>query len=639
MVAFAPFARYFFWELSVSGLALVVAMRIRPPALRLAVVIASNIALSALCAAALSFLGWNTPAAYLSLAVLFASCAIALGWRVRPELFDSFEWNVRFRPETTAIWFALGTLLTLSIRPVQEVDSLYNLHYAMGWVANKTTPYLFAYNYVPFWELSFLPGLVLTRSDLFFWYNSLKPVLLLALVLFLIARELDLPDRFAIQTIPALLLFPHLWLGPSGVSTIKNDMISAAGYALAALVAVRAARGKLAVMDVTLAALAAVFVSTKFSGPVALVLGGAVVLALAGHRLAANPQRVVLAARAALAAGAIGAFWLVAVGHYYLHNFLSFGSPVYPYQINFVPLHLPGRAELSATSILYSLNDARVWRYLFLPEPGLSPAGIFFPVILPAILVGSLAIAGLVLWRRRITPIAALAIFELVSWGVYLRSVYSASGWPGDLAFVRNDLNSTRYIEGPLLVGELCLLWALSRMRVPRVAIFLLLAAQAASSFAILVDRAPDKPWLLVVMCGLALALFSLVLRGRLAGLLAVAATAASLFGGTLLVERRRPLWLQDLQPLYRSLYEAPAQRLFYLMDDEFSQQPCWHFAMLGHRLQHDTDSGSPGDLAARRVPPRYVVWTRATPDAPDVRLPAYRTLVNVPKGMLLERR
>jgi hypothetical protein len=165
------------------------------------------------------------------------------------------------------------------------------------------------------------------------------------------------------------------------------------------------------------------------------------------------------------------------------------------------------------------------------------------------------------------------------------------------------------------------------------------LAAQAASSFAILVDRAPDKPWLLVVMCGLALALFSLVLRGRLAGLLAVAATAASLFGGTLLVERRRPLWLQDFQPLYRPLYEAPAQRLFYLMDDEFSQQPCWHFAMLGHRLQHDTDSGSPGDLAGRREPPRYVVWTRATPDAPDVRLPAYRTLVNVPKGMLLERR
>ena len=453
MVAAAPFAQYLFWELCVSALALAATVRIRPPALRLALLIASNIALSALCASALSFLGWNTPAAYLSLAALFASCAAALGWRLRPELFQSLDWTVRYRPDAMAIWFALGALLTLSIRPVQEVDSLYNLHYAMGWVANKTTPYLFAYNYVPFWELSFLPGLVLTRGDLFFWYNSLKPVLLLALLLFLIARELDLPARFAIRTIPALLLFPHLWLGPSGVSTIKNDMIHAAGYTMAALVAVRAARGRAAGVDVALAALAAAFVSTKFSGPVALILGGAVVLATAGRWLAANPQR------AALAAGAVGAFWFAAAGHYYLHNFLAYGSPVYPYQINFGPLHLPGRADLSATSILYSLNDARLWRFLFLPEHGLSPAGVFFPAILPLILVGSLAIAGLALWRRRITPIAALALFELVSWGVYLRSTYSASGWPGDLAFVRNDLNSTRYIEGPLLVGELCLLW------------------------------------------------------------------------------------------------------------------------------------------------------------------------------------
>jgi hypothetical protein len=633
MIAAAPFAQYLFWELSVTALGLAAAARVRPPALKLALAIAWNITLSALGATALSFLGWNRPAAYLGLAAVFASCAAAVGWRARSELLPPPDWRVRLRAEAMAIWFALGALLALSIRPVEEVDSLYNLHYAAGWLANRTTPYHFAYNYVPFWELSYFPALVLTRGDLFLWYHSLKAVLLLALVLFLIARELELPDRFSILTIPCLLLFPHLWLGPSGVSTIKNDMIHAAGYALAALVAVRAARGKLAGVDVWLAALSAVFVSTKFSGPVVLILGGAVVLATSGRWLAAN-ARIAL-----LSAGAIGAGWFAAVGHYYLHNFLLYGSPVYPYQIDFGPLHLPGRADLSGTSILYSLNDVRVWRYFFRPEHGLSPDGVLFPVILLAILVGSAALAGLALWRRHVTPIAALALFELISWFVYLRSTYSASGWPGDLAFLRNELNSTRYVEGPLLIGELCLLWALRQVRLPRLAVPLLVAAQAVSSFAILVHRAPDTPWLLALLCGLALAVGSLGLRGRmLAPLTAVLATVA-LLGGAGLVERRRPLWLRDFQPLYLPLYEAPPQRLFYLMDDEFSQQTCWHFAMLGRHFQHDTASGSREQLAALGAPPRYVVWTRATPDAADIQLPGYGTLVRVPKGMLLERR
>jgi hypothetical protein len=66
-------------------------------------------------------------------------------------------------------------------------------------------------------------------------------------------------------------MVPHLWLGPSGVATLKNDMLYAVGFALAALALVHAARGKSTATDIVIAALAAAFIGVKFSGPVVLV--------------------------------------------------------------------------------------------------------------------------------------------------------------------------------------------------------------------------------------------------------------------------------------------------------------------------------------------------------------------------------
>src|SRR6266404_5659986 len=401
---------YLFWELAVTAICFHALIQIQPVALRLALVIGLNITLSALCATMLSFLRLNSAGAYLALAALFSALAILLGWRCRERLIDLPPYRVRRRAEAMALWFVLGSLLSLSIRPVEEVDSLYNLHYMMGWLRNITTPYQFAYHYVPFWELSFLPGLALTHSDLFFWYNSLKPVLLLGLVLFLIARELDLPGPIAIWTIPSLLLFPHLWLGPSGVATIKNDMLYAAGFALAALAALHAARGKSTAMDIVIAALAAAFIGVKFSGPVVLVAWTACLILASAGWIGRNLKT------SALVFSVIGGFWMVTVGHYYFHNAVVYGSPVYPHQINLGPLHLPGTADLSYSSILYNLHDARLWRYFFLPEHGLSPAGVFFPLILPAILIGSAVVALIALLQRKITPLAVLALFQLVSW-------------------------------------------------------------------------------------------------------------------------------------------------------------------------------------------------------------------------------
>jgi len=128
-------------------------------------------------------------------------------------------------------------------------------------------------------------------------------------------------------------------------------------------------------------------------------------------------------------------------------------------------------------------------------------------------------------------------------------------------------------------------------------------------------------------------------LRGRMLFPVTAAVAAISLVAGAALVERRRPLWLIPFQPLYRPLYDARGQQLFYLIDNESSQQACWHFAMLGHRLQHDSDSGSAIVLASRHTPPRYVAWTRAVSEAPVPALAEYAPIVSVPQGILFERR
>jgi hypothetical protein len=50
----------------------------------------------------------------------------------------------------------------------------------------------------------------------------------------------------------------------------------------------------------------------------------------------------------------------------------------------------------------------------------------------------------------------------LAGWFLYFRSVFSASAYSGDLAFILNNLNSIRYVDGELAVSELFLLVPLS---------------------------------------------------------------------------------------------------------------------------------------------------------------------------------
>jgi hypothetical protein len=235
---------------------------------------------------------------------------------------------------------------------------------------------------------------------------------------------------------------------------------------------------------------------------------------------------------------------LVTTGPYYLHNLFRYGSPFYPFQINLGPLHLPGTADLSYTSILYSVRDPMLWRLLFLPEHGRSPAGILFPLTLAAILPAAL-------WgsRKFKSPSGRLAVLILLGWFLFFRSVFSASVGMGDLAFLRNGLNTIRYVDGVLAASELFLIWLIGRWALPLIVISL------GSRFAMLADEVPYgifPPLAVLAMVAFAAALFLAARRFA-----PVAAIVTLVIACPLLVERNRIGWTvywNDLKPALASV-------------------------------------------------------------------------------------
>jgi hypothetical protein len=445
----------------------------------------------------------------------------------------------------------LAPLVLLSFHPVQESDSINYLHYLIDWMANRATPYSFATNYVAFWELSFLPSWTVTGLDVFFPLLALKAVVLLALAVWLAGRELGLRRHLLLGTVFGVILLRYLWWEPSGVPTLKNDVLHGAGFVLVTLVVLRAARRRLRGADAALFALGAAFVAVKYTGVFVAALAAAAVLFLewrrAKRRAESGSEGAPSASGRGLAVAALASalFVLLTSGHYYLHSLLLYGSPFYPFQINFAFLHLPGTADLSGTSILYNLRNPGLWRALFLPASGISSAGLLFPLVLAAT-----PAAGAWLVARRPPasgPLPWAGFLLLAGWFLYFRSVYGAGAAPGDLGFIVG-LSSLRYVIGVLAVSEL-LLMALLR-RFPPLALALV-GLNAASRAAILYAKLPldifPVPAVVAVSAAAGLAAWLVVRytpqrrRALAAGLAAGVALVAC---GPPIVERNRSNWL-----------------------------------------------------------------------------------------------
>jgi hypothetical protein len=564
--------RFACWEAALFAVAIVLERTLaRRGARRLEetvlMVLAIEIVLESSFAALFSFTRTNSAPGYWTAAAFCALAAAGTRWGRESLRCASRGLKTAeiFRYPRTAALFAglLTPLIFLSFRPVQEADSINYLHYLIEWMANRATPYTFATNYVAFWELSFLPSWTVTGLDLFFPLLALKAIVLLALAAWLVGREFGLRRHLLLWTVFGAILLRHLWWESSGVPTLKNDVLHGAGFVLLTLVVLRAARRRLNGVDAALLALGAAFALVKYTGIFVVALAAAALLFLEWRRHRKTP-------RASLAALFAGLFVLFTSGHYYLHNWLLYGSPFYPFQINFLSLHLPGIADLSGTSILYNLRNPGVWRAFFLPAGGISSIGLLFPLALAATLFVSFWLVARSIFFRRPSGsrgLAWAACLLLAGWFLYFRSVYSAGTVPGDIGFVLS-LNTIRYVIGVLAVGELLLVALLSPF--PRLALSLVLL-NTASRAAILYAKLPlgSFPVSTVIAVSAVVCLVFLFLV-RYQRVTALATLAVLVVSGPLVVERNRVQWLTAWADLKPALAAARTSSLALLVYDDW---------------------------------------------------------------------
>jgi len=373
----------------------------------------------------LTWARWNHPLAY----VLPAALLCMPAWRALREGWSWGEWRV---------WPIPLALLFLALRPIGEVDSLYNLHFVLGWLENRTTPLEYAFNYAGFWEAGLLPLLTLGRSDLLMWLRPVEALAVVGLGVWLVGEELGVERRLRSATVVCSLAFMHLWWGQSGVATAKNDLMASAGQVMGVLVLLRVARGSAGCWEAMLAGLAAVFVSTKSSGP--LLTGAAVAVWLTWRRRV--DWRWMLG---------LGGLWMATVGFSFAANGWRFGNPFYSFTLKIGPWVLPGRADQSATAIWANIGDERLWRLFLWPDGVVSPAGLLFPVFLVA--------APFFLWRVN----KGLLVYCGAISALYAIGIYSAGGGPGDLRFLEADLSTLRYMAGGLAIGEMVVVTVLGQ--------------------------------------------------------------------------------------------------------------------------------------------------------------------------------
>ncbi len=528
-----------------------------------------EVMLEASLAGLFSFTGTNSRASYWFAAILCASAAIMCRRRLRG--FPCTLSLLRARYALPVIAALVAPVVLLSFHPVDEIDSINYLHYLIEWMANRSTPYNFASYYVAFWELSFLPSWVVTGFDLFFPLLAIKALALLALAAWLLGREFRLRAFLLGFTVFSICLLRHLWYAASGVPTLKNDTLSGVGFLLLAVVAVRAARRPLSRADAWVLALGIVFAPVKYLGIFLVPVALAIILWFRWRQVRAH-------AAAAMALLALGTSW-----HYYLHNLWKWGSPFYPVQINLGPIHLPGLADISDTSILYNLRNPEVWQLFFAPK-GVSVGGLMFPLILAAALIISVALCfRAVVRRKRPTGREVAAFLILCGWMLYFRSALGAGGSAGDLHFLRSDLNTLRYAIGPLAASELLLTALFSRIAP------CLVGANLASRLILLYRHIPAAVFPLPLVLGAAAVAAVVALRPRLC---AVALVIACPF----IVERNRVLWTPYWNDLKPALAEVNDRGLAVLALSDG-----------GYFAGHVVAAGNPVHPAVRALTPEEV--------------------------------
>lgn len=419
-----------------------------------------------------TFVHLNERIVYLLISVILASI---LHITIRKQDWKDYKHYIlsgfNFIAKCITTWRIVIPLLLLlpviltAMQPTEEGDSLNVSRYIFSWFSNVENPYFNQANFPSFWELTYMPSLVVAHSDDFFWLASIFPVILVFLTSYRIGVEIKLPKMVNYVVVFSGILFFQFWLTQSGVGTLKNDMLYAAGIVLIAYSIIKIINVRFNATNGFLFVIGCIFVTTKFSGAIVIIFSVILMMIFCKRKIAIDRRSLTLFFLLVLT-------FVLTTGHYYIHNIIEYHSPVYPVKISFLNHTLfPGSMDQSGTQIFSDMNNPELWRS-FTSLGNIVQAGILFPVTLATgffISTIFLLYSTSKIFRKKEVsiPIIFLAFFILISWLFYFGTGFTAGPSGGDIVWIKY-FATMRYVEGTIVLTEIFLAWLLLKVGIPQ---------------------------------------------------------------------------------------------------------------------------------------------------------------------------
>ena len=567
----------------------------------------------------LSFARFNHPWAYLSAALFFLVAVYHLRLDQAREIVTYYSEtirniNVKVVSILALILVVAVPLIASNIRPIEETDSLVVLNQLINYFHNLSDSYSDNYsNFSLFWELNYLPSLVITHSDKFFWWISLKAIAMMFLALYLIAYDLGMDSEIGLVMAAAGIMILHLWEFSSGIGTLKNDVIFNVGFLTVVLGGLKLIKQGLNRFNALLVCFGLVGMTVKLNGYTLSVLSLVLIAVFARKHL----LHAKLNAFAWLAWMAVSV--LLTNGHYVLRTLILYGNPVYPARVSlFGRVIFNGVLQTADTSVASHIFDPNLWQVLF---RWANIGGLFLPI---SFLVG-LTFPVVYLLVSRVTRLYGvgsgpdtwqpfLVAICWVAWVNYIFTPYTAGTNFGYLYY----LSSFRYITGAIGLADIIVLDLLRRQGadarwiMAAAGILVGSKAQHVVDFMFLRlgnDSRANYVLVLGAILTVLIALLAVVVAIRFRPILAIGVpmcVVGALMAGSYFFELNRPSWLEYWKPAWEKFLDSPGLRVgvVYNPTEEYRCSALSNtYPVVGRNFQNDVhlvNENSTGDDIGR---------------------------------------
>jgi len=437
--------------------------------------IALSILLSVSIASVFSFMQFNGQIQY-----LLGASVLLVGLHVikKSSLNDFFSYVKKtsykisksaFNWKIIVIFILVLPMLWFGSKPSSSADTLGFLNPTIEWSKNQLTPYTNLANYIPFNQLSWIPSIVITSSDNYFWLSMIKPIILLGLVTYTIGNVLKLNKNLIWLSVFSSLVFYRLWLGwGPAFGSIKEDALIGTGVLLIAYSTLIGRRDNLNRLTYLFLLLGIIFVAAKWPGLFIAILALPLFVFYNWKEICEKKRTFFVWF------GITILVFMLLIGHIHIQHTLEYGHPFYPVKATIFGIELPGTIDSSKKSIMANIDDIRVWQILYPPDK-ISPGGLLFPLTLAFGTFGciTLIVYNVIRYFRKRNYnkiILYLSIFILMTWLVYFNIPFTAcqSSDPEceQLTHI-TDLHSMRMQDGGIFLTEIFFVFVLVRLGVP----------------------------------------------------------------------------------------------------------------------------------------------------------------------------